>query len=141
MRFRHKLRTFARMSASERRMIVDAVLCLAIARFIVLVVPFRFVVASLQRSRAKGPCDSALLIAVRSAVTIAARNVPWNAVCLPQALAAKAMLARRGCCSTLRLGAAFDGNGKIVAHAWLVADGQNVVGDRVADFSPLVHFD
>ena len=59
---------------------------------------------------------------------MAGRNVPWNAVCLPQAMAAKAMLARRGCGSSFRLGADFDAQGRIIAHAWLVAGGTIVVG-------------
>ena len=78
---------------------------------------------------------------VRQAVTMAARNVPWNAVCLPQAMAAKAMLARRGCGSSFHLGADFDAQGKLIAHAWLVAGGTVVVGAAgIADVTPLARF-
>jgi hypothetical protein len=82
-----------------------------------------------------------LLKRVRDAVTVAARNVPWNAVCLPQALAAKVMLARRGCGSSLHLGSDFDTQGKLIAHAWLVAGGRVVVGEAgTARVTPLARF-
>jgi hypothetical protein len=138
MRLRRKLRTFLHMSAAERRLIYEAALMLALARLIVLTVPFRVITPWLRRAPAGMSCDQRWLLAVRQAVTIAARNVPWNSVCLPQALAAKAMLARRGCGSTFHLGAAFDSNGKLIAHAWLVAGGQVVVGAAgIPGMSPL----
>ena len=139
---RRKFRTFFLvMSASERRLVGEAALMLALARLIVLTVPFRFVAAWLRRAPETPTCDERLLRAVGRAVTIAARNVPWNAVCLPQALAAKAMLARRGCGSAFHLGATLDPNGKLVAHAWLVAGGQVVVGAAgIAGMSPLGRF-
>ena len=81
-----------------------------------------------------------LVLEVRHAVTIAARNVPWNAVCLPQAMAAKAMLARRGHGSALHLGAKAEGDG-LAAHAWLVAGGEIVVGEAgIAGMAPLARF-
>jgi hypothetical protein len=80
-------------------------------------------------------------MSVRLAITTAARNVPWNAVCLPQAMAAQAMLARRGCGSSLRLGAGFDAEGKLVAHAWLVVGSTVVVGAAgMAGVTPLARF-
>jgi hypothetical protein len=38
------------------------------------------------------------------------------------------MLSRRGYASTLHLGATVDPNGKLTAHAWVVADGEVIVG-------------
>jgi hypothetical protein len=78
---------------------------------------------------------------VRQAVTVAARNVPWNAVCLPQAMAAKAMLARRGQGSALHLGAGKAEAGGFMAHAWLVAGGEIVIGEAGAQaVTPLTRF-
>jgi hypothetical protein len=114
---------------------------LALARFIVINVPFRFMAPRLSRAPDTGACNEALLLSVRKALTTAARNVPWNALCLPQAMAAKAMLARRGCGSSFRLGAHFDAQGKFTAHAWLVMGGTVVVGaGGIENVSPLVHF-
>jgi hypothetical protein len=142
MRLRRKYMSFfTQMSAAERWLVCEAALMLAVARLIVLTVPFRFIVPWLQRAPDTTFCDEKLMRAVRQAVMIAARNVPWKAVCLPQALAAKAMLARRGCGSAFHLGATFDPNGKLVAHAWLVAGGEVVVGAAgIPGMSPLARF-
>ena len=95
----------------------------------------------LRRAPDAAERDPAAVLAVRQAVTIAARNVPWNAVCLPQAMAAKAMLARRGQGSALHLGAARAGEGGLTAHAWLVAGGEIVVGEAgIAEMAPLARF-
>ena len=115
---------------------------LGLARFIVITVPFRLMAPWLARAPERSTCDEALVLRVRKAVTMAARNVPWNAVCLPQAMAAKAMLARRGYGSALHLGAGTDGEGKLIAsHAWLVAGGTIVVGAAgIAGVTPLARF-
>jgi hypothetical protein len=141
MKLRRKLRTFVAMSGADRRRVCEAIVMLGLARFIVLTVPFRLVAPWLARAPETGTCDEALLLQVGQAVTTAARNVPWNAVCLPQAMAAKAMLARRGCGSAFHLGATFDENGKVIAHAWLRAGGKVVVGAAgIAGMSPLARF-
>ena len=51
---------------------------------------------------------------------------PWmNALCLPRALAAHAMLRRRGIASRLCLGVAREGS-ELAAHAWVeIGDGQD----------------
>lgn len=128
MRLRNKFRTLLHMSTSERWLICEAAFMLGLARLIVLIVPFRIIAPLLRHGSAKVSCDQKMRRAVRQAITVAARNVPWNVVCLPQALAAKAMLARRGYGSTFHLGATVDCDGKLIAHAWLVADGEVVVG-------------
>jgi hypothetical protein len=66
---------------------------------------------------------------------------PWmHAACLPRALAAQAMLRRRGIASTLCLGVARE-NGALSAHAWLEL-GQVIVvgGNEAPQFSRLVEF-
>ncbi len=135
-----RLRRFLQMSSRQRLMLLEAALFLGLARLVLLTVPFGRIAPWLQRSPDRGPHDAATLLAVGAAVTTAARNVPWNAVCLPQAMAAKAMLARRGQGSALHLGAARAGDG-LAAHAWLVAGGEVVVGEAgIADMAPLARF-
>jgi hypothetical protein len=138
---RRKLNNFLGRSRAERRLVCEAVAMLGLARLAVLAIPFRVMAPWLARAPDTEVCDQALLLRVRRAVTTAARNVPWNAACLPQALAAKAMLARRGHGSAFHLGAAFDARGKLTAHAWLVAGGTVVVGaSGIDDVSPLARF-
>ena len=114
---------------------------LALARFVVLTVPFRLVVPWLSSAPETGVVDDTLLLGVRRAVTTAARKVPWNAVCLPRAMAAKAMLARRGCPSSLHLGASLNSQHALVAHAWLTVGDTVVVGGAgVPTVTPLARF-
>jgi len=139
MRLVRKLRTF--LHGTDRLLILEAMAMLGLARLIVVTSPFRFIVPWLSRSPGARAGNDAMVARVRKAVTIAARNVPWNAVCLPQAMAAKAMLARRGCGSAFHLGANFNAQGKLIAHAWLVAGGAVVVGAAgVDDVTPLARF-
>jgi hypothetical protein len=141
MLLRRKLRTLCRMSSADRYLICEAILALAIARLIVLIVPMRLMVPWLTRAPRR-PCgDRALSSRIGRAVATAARNVPWNAVCLPQALAARAMLARRGCGSSFHLGAGFNEQGELIAHAWLMAGETIVVGAKgIAGVAPLARF-
>lgn len=128
MKLWRKFKTFLGMSDADRWLVCEAIVMLGMARLIVVTVPFRLMVPWLSRAPQTMSCHEALLLSVRRAVTTAARNVPWNAVCLPQAVAAKAMLARRGCGSSIYLGANLNAQGKLTAHAWLVAGGTVVVG-------------
>jgi Transglutaminase-like superfamily len=141
MQLRRKIGTLLGMAGADRVLVCEAILALALARLIVLAVPFRLMVPWLSRGPKTGANDEALLLRVGQAVTTAARNVPWNAVCLPQALAAKAMLARRGHGSSLHLGAGVGEQGELIAHAWLVAGETIVVGAAgMNGMSPLAHF-
>jgi hypothetical protein len=72
------------------------------------------------------------------AIGAAAGRVPWRAGCLEQAIAAKAMLRRRGIASTLYLGVTRDPVG---AHAWLRVGDVNVTGGRdVARYAVVASF-
>jgi hypothetical protein len=67
------------------------------------------------------------------AVTRAARYVPFKAVCLPQATAARVMLKRRGVASVMHFGAAKGQTKPLDAHARLDAAGIEVTGYPVAE--------
>jgi hypothetical protein len=141
MSIRRKIATFIGKSVADQGMVCEAIILLALARMAVLTVPFRFIAAWAGRVPDTGAADPELLARVRTAVTTAARNVPWNAVCLPQAMAAKAMLARRGQGSAFHLGATLDDKSKLSAHAWLVVGDTIVVGAAgIRGMSPLARF-
>lgn len=141
MKLRRKLDSFLRMRVADRLLVFEAVLMLGVARLLVIAVPFRLMAPWISRVAETERSDEELLRRVGKAVTTAARNVPWNAVCLPQAMAAKAMLAWRGCGSSFHLGAGFDAQGKLIAHAWLVAGGRVVVGSAgMSGVTPLARF-
>jgi Transglutaminase-like superfamily len=66
---------------------------------------------------------------------------PWmNALCLPRALAAHAMLRRRGIASRLCLGVARE-SGAVAAHAWVEIGKEKVIGGAEAErFTRLAEF-
>jgi hypothetical protein len=84
--------------------------------------------------------DMPLASRVGLAVRIGARNVPWNAVCLPQAMAAKAMLARRGYSSALYVGLVPTPDPAMKLHAWLEVEGTVVAGGSRSTVIPVVRF-
>jgi len=88
---------------------------------------------------------------VRRFATDEARWIAWavervgggarlNSACLPRALAAQAMLRRRGIPCRLCLGVAREGGG-LLAHAWLEIGQDKIVGGPEADgFTRLAEF-
>jgi hypothetical protein len=65
---------------------------------------------------------------IRWAMAHAQRVVP-KATCLPQAMAAEALLMRGGLPADLRIGVMKEPSGKLLAHAWVESGGRIVVGD------------
>ena len=128
---RGKLRSIRGMSAAERRVAAEAVVCLGFARLLILLIPPRRLMPLLARraTQVRSEPDLCVQAQIRGAVTLAARHVPWNAVCLPQAIAGRLMLARRGCSSTLHCGVGRGADGGLVAHAWLESNGAVILGE------------
>ena len=119
-----------RLLSRDGARVAEAMTCLALARLAVIVLPFRLVARRLGVKRAETP-ESArpdpASHGVAWAIAAAARRAPWRTECLEQALAAKAMLRRRGIASTLYLGMARD---PVAAHAWVRVGDLNVTGGR-----------
>src|SRR5262245_59108163 len=135
-----KIRSLGSLSWRDRGLIVEAAGLLTAARATLWFLPFRWCEPWLRLDRA-GIADAALIARVRHAIGIASRNLPFTTVCLPRAMAAKAMLARRGIGSSLVIGAARGANGEMELHAWLEAGGTIVTGraGRSA-FTPVTRF-
>ncbi len=138
LRFRH-------IDNRRRVLLPEAVACLLTARLALIFIPFpvlarrlgNFVPPSDPRAREvrNTPSQGHTQIAeeIGWAVTRAARYVPFKAVCLPQAMAAQAMLKRRGIKSVMHFGAAKGTDKPLDAHAWLDAAGVEVTGYPVAE--------
>jgi Transglutaminase-like superfamily len=111
-------------------LLLEAVAWLAVARLAILLLPFRLLteIAGRASSAPTREADSRLAFRIGNAVDTAARIVPWRAVCLPRAIAARLMLARRGRGSVLHFGVGKGEGGALHAHAWLEAEGTVVVG-------------
>jgi hypothetical protein len=141
---RRRLRRLAQLDGHRRLLAVEATAWLLLARLALIVVPFpklarrlgRFVApgdARALQAKTAGADDAARLASeIGWAVTRSARYVPFKAVCLPQAMAARIMLKRRGVASVMHFGAARGQDQPIDAHAWLDAAGVEVTGYPVA---------
>jgi hypothetical protein len=107
----------------RRNCLIEATVALTLARLAVSLLPAAWIVAWAKRSPRR--VDRFLPPAIIDAVCRAVDEVgakPWmQALCLPRALAAQAMLRRRGVGSRLCLGAGRD-NGALAAHAWIELD-------------------
>ena len=117
-------------------MFFEALLALAWAKVLVHTIPFRRLAPRLGLAQTESPAiitaaERALAVEVSWAVQAAARHIPLRFVCLPQAIAAKWMLRRRGLATTLYLGVAPDRAkpDAIAAHAWLRAGDKIVTGE------------
>lgn len=139
-----RLRRFAQVGNRRRALLAEAVAWLLLTRLALLLVPFprlahrlgTFVPPSDARAaaarRSGAPSATSLAEEIGWAVTRAAHHVPFNAVCLPQAMTARIMLKRRGVGSVLHFGAAKGDQKPLDAHAWLDAAGVEVTGYPVA---------
>jgi hypothetical protein len=130
---------FGRLSNRDRMLLAEAVFWLALSRIALKVCPFSAIAARLGAFSAPtqttaGGClelseeQRRVARKVGWSVTRAARYVPFRAVCLPQAIAAKMMLRRRQVPSVLHFGVAIIAGGPLKAHAWLDAADVQVTG-------------
>lgn len=137
---RSRLARFQSLPSSDRGLFLVALSAIAAIRVGLWVTSFRFLRRSVERiGRPAGSPDPTPGEADRIgwAVGSAARFVP-DATCLPQALAAEAILRHRGHPADLRLGVTREGGG-VQAHAWVESYGRVIVGDGDLErFAPLV---
>lgn len=128
-RFRARIRRFVRRPFGQKSLVLEAYALLFVARMAVLALPFKRVLAwsGVQGVEMEAvEVDRRVLQQVYWAITTASRYGWWNCLCLTQALAAKAMLRRRGLRSTMYLGLTRPGSTKFSAHAWLRC-GQTII--------------
>ena len=129
-----KLTTFLALDRRDRLWTIEALWSLALAQAMVCLVPprnWRDRFDPLGGATATGSTAPALLEPIRRvrlAIARAARNIPTDPNCLPQALAARRMLLRRGIGSSLFIGVERDSDGPRRFHAWLKVGPEWVTG-------------
>jgi hypothetical protein len=159
-----RLRKFLNLPAGDRWLTLEAAAWLVLALAVLGLLPFRWIAARFgvlsggppsSGIDAAFPLDERRQTAIRRvgmAVGRAARHLPCQAHCLPQAIVAKLMLHRRCIASTLHFGMrlATDGTGhrdgqragqRMEAHAWLTVGDMGVVGVPVSrGFTEIARF-
>ncbi len=125
----------------QRGRLIEAMIFLSVAKFLIFAVPMRLWRHSLGRiektqPRAASPAlteDAAQARAVATAVLRGVRLLPFGAACLPRAMAAQWMLVRRGRASRLMIGV---GAGNHPLHAWVEAGGEGILGELPTAYRP-----
>jgi transglutaminase superfamily protein len=139
------LQRFRRLSWWDRLLLLEAVLCLAIAGLAIAVLPFRYVgllaASPVLRPELVRQARLSQVHRIRWAVISAAARVPWRVMCFQRGLAAQLMLRRRGVPSVLYYGAAQDDQSGLHAHVWVRDGDVDVIGGDMADrFAVLATF-
>lgn len=117
---------------------LEVLACLAAARLLIRFVPFRWWQWTLGpfTQESTGAPSSALseqqvshALATGRMVARVARRAPFQAVCLPQAMAARWLLARRGTPARVIIGSRRNPQDKtLLLHAWLMAGDHVITG-------------
>ena len=143
------------MGSARRWLMAEATVWLALAGLALRVLQFRTIARHLGQSLTPAEAVAKMaevstagdpLTLVRDigwAVRLAADHLPFPALCLQQALAAKCMLRRHRITGALHLGVATrtGPGGAMRAHAWLDAAGVEVTGSPVtSEFTEVVCF-
>ena len=118
-------------------------MCLILCDFILKFAPrkiSRAVIDRPHKADQNAPSLDALVQrpALSSGYLLALRVLPWRIVCLPQALAARSMLSRRGIANTLLVGVKRDDpEGTTDLHAWLSIGDHVIIGGNVSSYTPM----
>lgn len=134
----NSIRRFLRLPLAVIWRIPEAVVLSACYRYQILHRPFAKIAPAIGISRLETPEDpaSAQVFAIKKAVEVVCKRMPWSCTCLVRALTAKKMLNRRGMGCTLYMGVAKDAAGKMEAHAWLrCGDCYVTGGDGSAEYA------
>lgn len=125
-----------RRAWASRRVLAETAVALLLAEARVRWRARQRLAAALGRpqSAAVAPDAAQVVIAREVAWAVAAlcSRWPWRIVCLPQALAAQAVLRRRRVPCALHLGLTRDSRGRLQAHAWLRCGSFCVTGGEMA---------
>lgn len=121
---------FLRRTNGEQLLLAEAAVTLAAVKAMLLVVPFERWRHLLKNppDRAAPQAGAAVSKAIASAVSQLSRHSVVALTCLPQALAVRSMMHRRGLRAELRVGVARARDGGIRAHAWVVYEGKVIIG-------------
>jgi hypothetical protein len=130
-------RRFSSLDWSDKRLLIEAASLLWLAWTGLHLLPFQVLRRMLGRyAGASNPMnhrrpDAVAVSRIGWAITAVAARFPESATCLVQALAADAILRRKGFASWVRFGvrARVDGAVRFEAHAWVECNGVVVVGD------------
>ena len=132
---------FRRLPGTDKWLLIQAWVLLAVTRVGMWVLPYGWLRAGLKRWGRGGLAAGATRVPAERiawAVRATAQYVPWAGTCLIRSLAGHALLQRRGYPAELRIGVMRGSNREFHAHAWVTVGDSVLVGEREAErFVPL----
>jgi len=127
----------------EYLLFVEAWIMLALARIVLIFVPFRKLISFIKSKSTCGASvleGTACLEQISVAIIRSSRRFPWRAKCFEQALAAKMMLGRRNLQATISFGVTKNCD-KFTAHAWVDCYGIRITGgENTTEYTLLATF-
>ena len=127
-RFINKPGKFLKISGREKLLFFEALALHMVVGLLLKLMSFKRIVRIFSsRQLPAGNQQSKSILEVRDAVRRAGRVSPWKNGCLVSSLTARVMLNRKGIRSELTMGVTNEDNGKLIAHAWLKAEGYEIV--------------
>ncbi len=129
------------LPAGRRWLFAEAFATLLAARASLVLLPVRWIFRWLESSprHPAAPDSSEIVEEIRWAVLTVARYGPLSFVCFPQALAAHAMLRRRGIRSIMHYGVRRSADRQMRAHTWLEVDHRMLLGGESAMLFAPIH--
>ena len=120
----NSLKRWAQLPGTQKWLLAEALVALAMARLAVAFLPFRRIASWLGTPGTETPAtvtaeERSIAEAVGWAVGIMGRRVPWHGRWLAQALAATSILRRRGLDGTVSFGVCAGESAGFDPHAWL----------------------
>jgi Uncharacterised nucleotidyltransferase/Transglutaminase-like superfamily len=126
---------------SQKWLLAEAFAALLAARASLVLFPVRWIFRWLEKPlrNPATPRRPEVVERIRWAVLTVARYGPLSFVCFPQALAAHAMLRRRGIGSIMHYGVRRSADRQIRAHTWLEVDNRVLLGGESALLYAPIH--
>lgn len=128
----NRIRRFLALSGREKVVFLRALGWLSFMKLALLVKPFRELRQWVENRSSRKLTASPERVIGRDrivwSVDVASRYVPKAESCLPRALAAEILLAEYGYASEFKIGVTRGEDGEFMAHAWLEADGEVLIG-------------
>ncbi len=133
-----KFLKFSKLSASEKKLFLEAWLTLGIMRAAILTVTFKRLTKSLEQQQDKAEIaplnerEKKIAVVIGRLIASAASNTPWESACLAQSLTAQRMLKKRGIPGVFYLGVRKDENviENMSAHAWARCGDTIITGQK-----------
>lgn len=136
-----RLRKVLGLPPAERAILGQAWALFLLVELALRILPFKHLLALSHRMGPLGRREPIFELPVTRVVwlvEVASQHAPVNATCLKKALVLSWLLGRRGIPRELRIGVTRD-NGSLKAHAWLLSDGQTILGhEEIERHEPLL---